>query len=49
MTEQSDDDARFNSASQQNRLGQRNKAMSSDDRLTRSDGFMQKGRGPRKA
>lgn len=49
MTEQSDDDARFNSANQQNRLGQRSKAMSSDDRLTRSDGFMQQNRGQRKA
>ena len=49
MTEQSDDDARFNSANQQNRLGQRSKAMSSDDRLTRSDGFMQQSRGQRKA
>jgi hypothetical protein len=38
-TELSDDDARFGQSNQQNRLQQRSKAMSNDDRLARSDGF----------
>jgi len=49
MTEQSDDDARLGLQNQQNRLQQRSKAMSSDDRLARNDGFtQQQNRGMRK-
>jgi len=47
-TELSDDDARFGSSNQQNRLQQRTKASSNDDRLARSDGFSQQNRGQRK-
>jgi hypothetical protein len=47
-TELSDDDARFGSSNQQNRLQQRTKASNNDDRLALSDGFGQQNRGQRK-